>query len=107
MPPIPQLLDEFGSYELDDKNLVQDCVMAVALAVRTVYAGIVGDPIDEMGRAVVPEDDEQGFCYRCDEQFFKSQLYPWPLREGTRLLCMACSNKEKIDTGLVGGTVGS
>ena len=39
MPPIQQLVDEFGGYELDDKKLVQDCVMAVALAVGTVYDG--------------------------------------------------------------------
>jgi hypothetical protein len=43
MPPIPQLLDEFGSYELDDKDLQQDCVMAVALAVGSVYDGSVLD----------------------------------------------------------------
>lgn len=43
MPPIPQLLDEFGSYELDDKKLVQDCVMAVALAIGSVYDGGVLD----------------------------------------------------------------
>lgn len=39
MPPITQLVDEFGGYELDDKRLVQDCVMAVALAVSSVYDG--------------------------------------------------------------------
>lgn len=39
MPPITQLVDEFGGYELDDKKLVQDCVMAVALAVGSVYDG--------------------------------------------------------------------
>lgn len=39
MPPITQLVDEFGSYELDDKKLVQDCVMAVALAIQSVYDG--------------------------------------------------------------------
>lgn len=39
MPPITQLVDEFGGYELDDKHLVQDCVMAVALAIGSVYDG--------------------------------------------------------------------
>jgi hypothetical protein len=43
MPPIPQLLDEFGGYELDDKKLVQDCVMSVALAIGSVYDGSVLD----------------------------------------------------------------
>jgi len=47
MPPIPQLLDEFGGYELDDKNLVQDCVMSVALAVGSVYDGsLLGAPVE-------------------------------------------------------------
>jgi hypothetical protein len=39
MPCIPQLLDEFGIYMLDDKDLVQDSVMAVALAVEAAYSG--------------------------------------------------------------------
>jgi hypothetical protein len=39
MPPITQEVDEFGSYELDDKALVQDCVMAVALAIGSIYDG--------------------------------------------------------------------
>jgi hypothetical protein len=39
MPPIPQLVDEFGGYELMDKKLVQDCVMSVALCVASVYDG--------------------------------------------------------------------
>jgi len=43
MPPIPQLLDEFGGYELDDKKLVQDSVMAVALAIQQIYDGSVLD----------------------------------------------------------------
>jgi hypothetical protein len=37
MPPITQLVDEFGVYRLDDKKLVQDCVMAVALAVERAW----------------------------------------------------------------------
>lgn len=43
MPPIPQLLDEFGGYELDDKKLVQDCVMAVAVTIASVYDGSMLD----------------------------------------------------------------
>jgi hypothetical protein len=39
MPCIPQLLDEFGVYMLDDKDLVQDCIMATALAVEIGYDG--------------------------------------------------------------------
>lgn len=41
MPSIPQLLDEMGTYQLDDKDLVQDSVMALALAVHVVYDGSV------------------------------------------------------------------
>jgi hypothetical protein len=39
MPSIPQLVDEFGVYQQDDKDLVQDSVMAVALAIHSVYDG--------------------------------------------------------------------
>lgn len=47
MPSIPQLLDEFGQYSVaDDRTLVQDCVMAVALAVQGFYAdGLLPAPI--------------------------------------------------------------
>ena len=51
MPPIPQLLDEFGGYELDDKKLQQDTVIAVALAIGSVYDGSVLDaPVIGDGR---------------------------------------------------------
>lgn len=36
LPAIPQLADEFGRYQLDDKRLQQDCVMMVALAVKGI-----------------------------------------------------------------------
>jgi hypothetical protein len=39
LPPIPQLVDEMGVYQHDDKDLVQDCVMALALATEIVYQG--------------------------------------------------------------------
>lgn len=39
MPPIAQLVDEFGMYSFDDKKLVQDCVQAVALCVHAVFDG--------------------------------------------------------------------
>lgn len=46
MPSIPQLLDEFGSYQIDDHKIVQDCVMAVALAVHGFYAdGLLPAPV--------------------------------------------------------------
>lgn len=38
MPMITQLLDELGLYRLDDKDLVQDSVFALALAVQEGYA---------------------------------------------------------------------
>ena len=40
MPPIPQLLDEFGTYQLKDQDLVTDSVMAVAMAIDSVYDGM-------------------------------------------------------------------
>lgn len=36
LPPIPQLVDEFGRYQIDDKKLQQDCVMMVALATKAM-----------------------------------------------------------------------
>lgn len=46
MPVIPQLLDEFGSYQIDDGKIVQDCVMAVALAVHGFYGeGLLPAPV--------------------------------------------------------------
>lgn len=41
LPPIPQLVDEMGVYQLDDKDLTQDCVMALALAVKGIYDGVL------------------------------------------------------------------
>jgi hypothetical protein len=37
IPPHTQLLDELGLYRLDDKKLVQDSVISLALAVRAAY----------------------------------------------------------------------
>jgi hypothetical protein len=39
LPYITQLLDEMGIYMLDDKDLVQDSVMALALVVELAYSG--------------------------------------------------------------------
>ena len=36
-PPHVQLLDELGVYRFDDKKLVQDSVIALALAVQAAY----------------------------------------------------------------------
>lgn len=41
MPPIPEFVDEFGVYQMDDKNLTTDTVMAVALAIASIYDGSV------------------------------------------------------------------
>ena len=47
LPAIPALLDEMGRYQLDDRNLQQDCVMALALATQIVYDGeFVFEPIE-------------------------------------------------------------
>lgn len=47
MPPVTQLVDEFGIYQLDDKDLTQDCVQAVALAVHAVYDGmLLPEPVE-------------------------------------------------------------
>ena len=39
LPAIPALLDEMGRYQMEDRNLVQDCVMALAIATQVVYDG--------------------------------------------------------------------
>lgn len=39
LPSIPQLVDEMGVYQIEDKDLVQDSVMALAMAVDAVYDG--------------------------------------------------------------------
>jgi hypothetical protein len=46
LPPIPQLTDEFGRYQLEDKKLQQDCVIMVALAAKAIVDGLmVGRPV--------------------------------------------------------------
>lgn len=37
LPAITQLVDEMGVYQLDDKDLTQDCVMALAMAVHYAW----------------------------------------------------------------------
>jgi len=47
LPSITQLVDELGIYMLDDKDLVQDSVMALAMAVEIVYDGLMlAEPIE-------------------------------------------------------------
>jgi hypothetical protein len=41
VPALAQLVDEFGMYQLDDKDLTQDSVMAVAMAVDLLYDGMM------------------------------------------------------------------
>lgn len=44
MPPITQLVDEMGTYQFDDKDLVQDCVFALALVTQIKYK-LLHDPL--------------------------------------------------------------
>ncbi len=47
LPCIPQLMDELGTYMLDDKDIVQDSVMALALATDLAYSGeFVGEAVE-------------------------------------------------------------
>ena len=47
LPCIPQLMDELGTYMLKDKDLVQDSVMALALATDLAYSGeFVGEAVE-------------------------------------------------------------
>lgn len=46
IPAIPEFVDEFGVYQLDDKKLQTDTVFAVALAINEVYMGVNYDPIE-------------------------------------------------------------
>ena len=43
LPAIPQLLDEMGAYTIDDKDLVQDSVIALALVTDLAWAGGILD----------------------------------------------------------------
>jgi hypothetical protein len=43
--PYPSLVDEMASYSLDDRNLTQDTVMALAMAVDLAYGGDVAEPV--------------------------------------------------------------
>jgi hypothetical protein len=46
IPPHTQLLDELGLYRFDDKKLVQDSVIALAMAVKAAYdRDAVGPPV--------------------------------------------------------------
>lgn len=49
MPPLPQLVDEFGIYQLDDKQLTQDSVMAIGLAIESIYDGMLLSEPEEGG----------------------------------------------------------
>lgn len=78
MPPIPNLVDEFGGYELKDKKLVQDCVMAVALAVASVYDGAQLDlPVPGGLYGVGRPEDLVGACGICQSFFPTSTLVDW------------------------------
>ena len=46
LPADPQLLDEMGAYMIDDKDLVQDSVIALALVADLAWSGgILDDPV--------------------------------------------------------------
>lgn len=50
LPVITALVDEMGVYQFDDKDLVQDCVFALALAVSSKYSKfLLHDPIAAYG----------------------------------------------------------
>lgn len=51
MPVITQLVDEMGVYQFDDKDLVQDCVFALALAVQARYQ-LLYDPLPGLKKVV-------------------------------------------------------
>lgn len=71
LPSIPQLVDEMGVYQLNDKDLVQDCVMALAMVVKGVYDGH-RDPA--YGDVFGPPDD--------DEEIEKIVARSWEKRYG-------------------------
>jgi hypothetical protein len=50
LPVITQLVDEMGVYQFDDKDLVQDCVFSLALAVSSKYSKhLLHDPLPAYG----------------------------------------------------------
>lgn len=47
LPCIPQLMDELGTYMMNDRDIVQDSVMALALATELAYSGeFVGQAVE-------------------------------------------------------------
>jgi len=45
-PPYPVVVDEFGTYRLDDKKLSTDCVMGLAMAVHRAFEDrAIGEPL--------------------------------------------------------------
>lgn len=93
MPPIPQLLDEFGGYELDDKKLVQDCVMSVALAVGSVYDGSnLDEPVAGGLYGGGRPTELVGACGICQGFFPTSEMADWYDEIMRRLIsgCQRC-----------------
>ena len=45
LPAIPQLLDEMGSYTINDRDIVQDSVQALAMVADLAYQGVVAEPV--------------------------------------------------------------
>lgn len=99
MPPIPQLLDEFGGYELQDKDLVQDCVMAVAMAIHSVYDGSVLDAPTE-GSIYGGGSAPMAICAGCQKgPLLVSQMSEWfDPHEGTVRLCVMCATERSVLT---------
>lgn len=63
LPSIPQLLDEFGTYEMADKGLVQDSVMAVGMAIGIVYdGGLLEAPIQNIWGGGVTKKERCSVC---------------------------------------------
>lgn len=68
MPAIPQLLDEFGPYEIDDRKLTQDSVMAVGMAVSQVYDGsILDEPVLDVYGYRPPSVERCSVCGEADQ----------------------------------------
>ena len=80
MPPIPEFVDEFGVYTIDDKKLQTDTVFAVALAINEVYEGVHYDPIESSlyggtgGQVITSETFKEEDPYARASRLLEQQL---------------------------------
>lgn len=76
MPPITEFVDEFGVYQIKDKDLQTDTVMAVALAIGSIYDGsVLYEPLLNVGIFGPEEGGAYGGEVRMTREVNESDVY--------------------------------